>query len=233
MEKSMAKQIKSKSSTLTNPVNHNVVGILYWIMISVIGVYVFINAVTAYLYYQDSYLMLHLVGGKEQLNAHLSYDQNSLRTILIGNMLITILTMLSILIWISASNHFSLKKGATDMKYSPMDSILCYFMPITQFWKPREAIIEIYKATYSPKRWQLNAYPHNLIDTWWALFICSVISILYGQIKLVEASDVEKYEQAREFSVAIQFVEIMSAIIFMVIASKIYQYQKKPAPSIY
>ena len=71
-------------------------------------------------------------------------------------------------IWIYRSNYIVRYLGAKEMKFTPGWSIGWYFIPIVCFWKPYQALKEIYLKTYNlNSKTQTNDNIHISFQLWW------------------------------------------------------------------
>lgn len=75
-----------------------------------------------------------------------------------------------VLTWIHRANHNARYLGAADMRCTPGWAVGWYFVPIAWFWKPYQAMKEIWQASADPSDWQGQAVS-PLLHWWWALWI--------------------------------------------------------------
>ena len=79
-------------------------------------------------------------------------------------------TVILVLSWIYRANHNARQLGAADMRFTPGWAVGWYFIPIAWFWKPYQAMTEIWRASVSPSDW--GATPVSpLLRWWWGLWI--------------------------------------------------------------
>ena len=79
-------------------------------------------------------------------------------------------TAILVLTWIYRANHNARQLGAADMHFTPGWAVGWYFVPIAWFWKPYQAMREIWRASVSPSDWR--AVPvSTLLRWWWGLWI--------------------------------------------------------------
>ncbi len=75
-----------------------------------------------------------------------------------------------VLTWIHRANHNARHLGADGMRYTPGWAVGWYFVPIAWFWKPYQAMKEIWKASADPADWgRQDVSP--LLLWWWILWI--------------------------------------------------------------
>lgn len=79
-------------------------------------------------------------------------------------------TMILVLVWIHRANYNARQLGATGLKMSPGWAVGWYFVPIACFWKPYQAMKEIWQASVNPKHWWRQA-GSPLLGWWWALWL--------------------------------------------------------------
>lgn len=82
-------------------------------------------------------------------------------------------TNLLFLIWVHRANFNSHQLGAQDMKFSPGWAVAYYFIPILWFWKPYQAMKEIWLTSKAPQAWQSIA-SGTIVPWWWFFFLLSL-----------------------------------------------------------
>ncbi len=75
-----------------------------------------------------------------------------------------------VLTWIHRANHNARHLGADGMRYTPGWAVGWYFVPIAWFWKPYQAMKEIWKASADPADWGRQTVS-PLLHWWWILWI--------------------------------------------------------------
>ena len=79
-------------------------------------------------------------------------------------------TAILVLAWIFRANHNARQLGAADMHFTPGWAVGWHFVPIAWFWKPYQAMREIWRASVNPSDWR--AVPVSpLLPWWWGLWI--------------------------------------------------------------
>jgi len=68
----------------------------------------------------------------------------------LGLLGIQLTTSILFLMWIYRANSNARQLGAQGMKFSPGWSVGFYFIPILWFWKPYQAMKEIWQASKAP-----------------------------------------------------------------------------------
>lgn len=79
-------------------------------------------------------------------------------------------TVILVLTWIHRANHNARQLGAADMRFTPGWAVGWYFVPIAWFWKPFQAMKEIWHASADSADWQGKPAP-GLLRWWWILWI--------------------------------------------------------------
>jgi hypothetical protein len=80
--------------------------------------------------------------------------------------------------WIYLSSNHNHQSGAEGLRYSPGWSIGWYFIPIFLFWKPYQAMKQIYQVSVDKDNWKEIGIP-GVFPIWWTLWI---ISNVIGQV---------------------------------------------------
>ena len=109
-----------------------------------------------------------------QAQATADAEANDARQGVIGiiQLVIFIVSGFLILKWIYRANYNARQLGAEDMRFTPGWSIGWYFVPIATFWKPYQAMKEIYKASHTPDNWKDTEVP-SMLPWWWFFWIIS------------------------------------------------------------
>lgn len=72
--------------------------------------------------------------------------------------------------WIYRANSNARALGASEMAFTPGAAVGWYFVPIANFWKPYQAMREIWRASVSPAGWKRQQVS-ALLPCWWLLAI--------------------------------------------------------------
>ena len=83
---------------------------------------------------------------------------------------LTLITAILVLTWVQRANHNARSLGAVDMQYTPGWAVGWYFVPIAWFWKPYQAMKEIWRASANPANWP-GEPGSPLLHWWWILWI--------------------------------------------------------------
>lgn len=83
---------------------------------------------------------------------------------------VPLITGILVLTWIHRANHNARQLGATGMHFTPGWAIGWYFVPIAWFWKPYQAMTEIWRASRNPSDWRGEPVS-PLLHWWWILWI--------------------------------------------------------------
>lgn len=83
---------------------------------------------------------------------------------------IAITTIILFSMWIYRSNFNARQLGARGMKFSPGWSVGYYFIPILWFWKPYQAMKEIWRASRAPASWE-SVTRGAVLPWWWFFFL--------------------------------------------------------------
>lgn len=79
-------------------------------------------------------------------------------------------TPILVLTWTYQANHNARQLGATDMRFTPGWAVGWHFIPIAWFWKPYQAMTEIWRASVNPSDWAtVPVWP--LLRWWWGLWL--------------------------------------------------------------
>ena len=92
---------------------------------------------------------------------------------------IGLMSSILVLSWIHRANYNARQLGATGLKFTPGWAVGWYFIPIAMFWKPYQAMKEIWQASFNPTRWWEEEKP-PLLPLWWGLWL--VTSFVTGSV---------------------------------------------------
>jgi hypothetical protein len=96
--------------------------------------------------------------------------------IAIVRFVIFVLTAICFLCWIYRANRNARQLGATDMRFTPGWAVGWFFVPVAAFWKPYEAMKEVWQASVDPANWQTIPRP-EILPWWWACFVIGRIAL--------------------------------------------------------
>lgn len=153
---------------------------------------------------------------------------NDLRQQIIGiiQMILFVITGIVFLRWIYFSNANSRALGAKGMRFTPGWSVGWYFVPIMHFFKPYQAMKEIWRTSKDPENWGLINTP-SLLSNWWALW---VISAILGQLSLklsLRAEEINELLTSSWVTLISDIIEIPLALVAIKMVTKIFRMQKE------
>lgn len=167
----------------------------------------------------------------ESIDLYSNYD--ALGSIL--HLTSSIILVFLVSVWIFRANKNSRSLGAKNMKFTPAESIVWYFVPVFNFWKPYYAMKELFKTSVNPNDWE-NMNENRLILLllllwWWSWILSFSSSQHYFQL-------VQKYSTVTDYTVAnyidlsqtlvgVTFSGLLSGIFLLIIINKIYASQMK------
>lgn len=141
-------------------------------------------------------------------------------------MIVFIITAIIFLKWKYRANLNCHGFGAQDMKFKPGWAIGYYFIPILSFFKPYQAMEEIWKVSTNPANWQ-NEKGSRLIILWWSLWlICSFLGQLSLRASLGSAKTIESLENATIISIMVYIGEILLCIVTISLVKAIFTKQE-------
>jgi hypothetical protein len=114
--------------------------------------------------------------------------------------------------WVYRANVNARALGATGMSFTPGWAVGWYFVPIALFWKPYQAMKEIWLASKSLAGWS-GARRTSLLPWWWFFWIVfSVLGNLSFRLQL-SARTVEELVAATWMNMASSAASIPSAVL--------------------
>lgn len=97
-----------------------------------------------------------------------------------------------ILKWIYRANFNLRQLGVTNLKHTPGWAIGWYFVPIFNFWKPYQAMREIWLASHDLHNWT-DKNVSSLLPWWWGLWIIGGIVERAATRLAMRANSVDEY----------------------------------------
>lgn len=184
-----------------------------------------ISMVSSYLEYE---LLTSFQNGSyaSQEQAIADGESSDQRQSLIGtmNFIVFIVSGILILRWIHRANYNARQLGAENMKFTPGWSIGYFFIPIKSFWKPYQAMKEIWKATKNPSDWTSQS-TDGILPIWWSLWL---LSLFLGQAILRISARAEEIHELLYLNILSQVsnaIDIGLAFVFLRIVKNISNFQ--------
>ena len=137
-------------------------------------------------------------------------------------------TAIAFLVWLYRAEANARALGAEDMMVSPGWSVGWFFVPLVQLVMPFIAVRELWKASATPRDWQVGpASP--VIALWWACWIGTIVT---GNIAfaLSRMDDYDAFLAADVMGMVSAVFTIPSAILLAAIVGRIQAMQEAPAP---
>lgn len=139
--------------------------------------------------------------------------------------LVALVTGILVLMWIYRANYNARQLGAADMEFTPGWAVGWYFVPIAWFWKPYQAMREIWKTSIDPSNWKEQS-GSSLLGWWWALWLVPLWvlgSVSYTVTRDLEEARAERIEAL--YGIAIDAMDVALALVLLVIIRRISQMQ--------
>ena len=137
----------------------------------------------------------------------------------------SVIPAILVLVWTHRANYNARQLGAFDMAFSPGWAVGWHFIPIAWFWKPYQAMREIWQASAGPANWKRQA-GSPLLAWWWALWILTRWGAFVASDLTARSLDAAKAEMADAvigFSVAT--LNLPLTLILLAIIRGVHQMQ--------
>jgi hypothetical protein len=175
--------------------------------------YVFISSYDPLNYSFEEFLEAH-----ERING----DRHLFTGLVLGGIHLT--TSILFLMWIYRANFNARQLGAQGMKFSPGRSVGFYFIPILWFWKPYQAMKEIWQTSKDPLSWK-SVKPVSILPLWWFLFLTENV-LSNGSLKLsLSPVNIGEFRAATILSIAADIVSIPATIVALALVMQVYAMQ--------
>ena len=139
-------------------------------------------------------------------------------------MVTTLLTGLLFLRWIYFSNANAHTMKANGMQFTPLWSILWYFVPIAHLWKPYQAMNEIWKCSKNPNQWTLIK-TDSILRWWWFLWILSLLADQTLINYALNAHEIQGWIRVTLASSISDFIHIPLDIVAILLVNRIFSMQ--------
>ncbi len=133
-----------------------------------------------------------------------------------------IVTGILILKWIYRANYNARQLGAESMKFTPGWSVCWFFVPIASWWKPYQAMSEIWKASMDPANWQ-NTKAGAILPWWWFFWL---VNIFLGNAVARLSFSAEEMSALKMSNVMYQVSDLVLIVLTLVTLSMIGTIQK-------
>lgn len=145
---------------------------------------------------------------------------------MVGMVSLAVMVVSAILIlrWIHRANYNARQLGAENMKFSPGETIVWFFIPVLSFWMPYRAMKEIWKASKNPSDWEVQK-ASGVLPLWWTLWLISIFLNQAAFRFYLAAEELEDYLNFNMFTRLADVLQILLALVFLAIVNSIYHFQ--------
>ena len=114
--------------------------------------------------------------------------------------------------------------GANKMEYTPGWAVGWYFVPIANFWKPYQAMKEVWTLNVA-RDGGLGAPVATLLPLWWTLWIVwNLVSNFAGRMSW-RATSFEQHDNALLGSMATDAIHVPLCIVLLLVVNRLYAAQ--------
>lgn len=144
---------------------------------------------------------------------------------LLAEITVVLTTMILVLMWTYRANHNARQLGAVDMRFTPGWAVGWYFIPIAWFWKPYQAMTEIWRASVNPS--DSGATPVSpLLRWWWGLWVVPFWGLGIVDIVAFEVLDEASTETVEAATALVaNLLDIPLALVLAAIIGAVTQLQ--------
>lgn len=137
-----------------------------------------------------------------------------------------IITLVVFLKWVYQANKNCHGFGAFKMKFSPGWSVGYFFIPILSFYKPYQAMQEIWKASTNSANWQQEK-GNFIVGWWWALWLISGVAS-WVHFRLSGRTDtINGFIGATSVGMFEDLIDILLCYISITLISEVYRKQEE------
>jgi hypothetical protein len=114
--------------------------------------------------------------------------------------------------------------GATGLEFTPGWAVGWFFVPIANFFKPFQAMREIWKASKNPLRWREEA-TGRVVGWWWLGFLAMTVVDYLASDLGASALGLDRLRTATGFFIASDFLHMFAVLPSIVLVSQVCQFQ--------
>jgi hypothetical protein len=126
--------------------------------------------------------------------------------------------------WIHRANTNLRGFGAHGLQFTAGWAVGYLFIPIVNFFRPYQAMSEIWNASRSPQQWQAKPVS-NAVGVWWLLFLFWIFGVLVAAYLTQSGQTLDDQHTAVIATIIEYGLAILSAVAAMNLVTKIYQFQ--------
>ena len=110
------------------------------------------------------------------------------------------------------------------MTFSPAMSVVWFFVPVMGLWKPYQAMMQIWKASYEPVNWR-SAKGHPVVVTWWLLWLGTVFISFVSLWMAHRANDINSAMDSNVVEMMSDFSTALSTLAMLMLVRRIHETQ--------
>jgi len=158
------------------------------------------------------------------VNAAAESNDKRQQIIMVFQFCIGVTTIVVFAMWIYRANFNSRQLGAQGMKFSPGWSVGYYFIPILWFWKPYQAMKEIWQTSKTPTSWE-SVTRGTVLPWWWFFYLISNMLANASFRSSLHAKEIGELLTSTGITIASNVINIPAAIVALVLVKQIYEMQ--------
>lgn len=149
--------------------------------------------------------------------------QQVLRFIQVG---IFFLAAIIFSIWIYRANVGVRALGAENLRTSPGWAVGWFLIPIMSFWKPYQALSDLWRASSDPKKWD-SVCRSSILPIWWFFWLVSLVLSNVSFRLSLQAESFDEFWTASIVTLASDLVDVPSFLIAYALVSQISGFQER------
>ncbi len=152
---------------------------------------------------------------------------NDLRQMIVGLSQVALYLFTAVIFgcWIVRANKNVRALGAVNLPITPGWAVGYFFIPILNFWRPYQAMKNLWQASHNPPSWA-NITAGSILPAWWALWL---ISNILGQMAgraMMAAREIKDLQMATYIDIVSLAVEIPLCLVAITLVTQIANAQK-------
>jgi hypothetical protein len=153
-------------------------------------------------------------------------EANDARQMIIGivQFAVIIASIIVFLMWVYRSNKNARALTAQSMHYTPGWSVGWFFIPIANFWKPYQAVKEIWLASGDPANAGASN-PQPLLGWWWFFWLISLFASNAAFRLTLRAESMDDFIIANIVTIISDALDIPSCLLTAAVVAGIHKMQ--------
>jgi hypothetical protein len=201
---------------------HMLTATLIFLLLICCGLYLF----NCWFTYEETKLLESASEGIQVEDSVWESSDNKLLIVGSSYIIVFLITAITFMKWTYRANQNSRGFGAQNMKYTPGWSASYYIIPIICLFKPYKVMLEVWKVSMNPAKWN-DQGGTLLVSFWWYSWI--IVGFLGNAImkQFFKAQNVKSMIATNQISMVHDILSLIVALLAILVINTIYNNQKR------